>query len=114
MSAVTDTSPEIAEMVRSRLMARTGEERFVMGVRMFDAAREMILASRPPNLSPRERRELLFRRVYGQQLPGGKLGGERRGALHESVTSRERSRRLCYGDLLLSRFRKRAPNPHSQ
>lgn len=69
MSALTDTSPEIAEMVRSRLMARTAEERFVMGSRMFDAAREMILASLPPSLSPRERREMLFYRTYGSQLP---------------------------------------------
>lgn len=69
MSAVTDTPPEIAEMVRSRLMARTAEERFVMGVRMFDAAREMILASLPSSLSPRERCEMLFHRIYGHQLP---------------------------------------------
>ncbi len=69
MPAVTDTSPEIAAMVRSRLMARTAEERFVMGVRMFDAAREMILASLPSSLSPREHREMLFHRIYGHQLP---------------------------------------------
>lgn len=69
MSAVTDTSPEIAELVRSRLMARTGEERFVMGARMFDAAREMIIASFPADLSPREYRERLFQRTYGHPLP---------------------------------------------
>ena len=31
---MTDTSPEIAELVRQKLMARSAEERFVMGVRM--------------------------------------------------------------------------------
>lgn len=35
---MTDTSPEIAEMVRARLMALSGAERFRMGVQMFDAA----------------------------------------------------------------------------
>ena len=36
---MTDTPPEIAEMVRSRLMALSGAERFRMGSDMFDAAR---------------------------------------------------------------------------
>jgi hypothetical protein len=36
MQAMTDTSPEIAEMVRARLMARSGAERFRMGAEMFE------------------------------------------------------------------------------
>ena len=50
---MTDTLPEIAELVRQKLMARSAEERFLMGVRMFDAARTMALASLPAGLSPR-------------------------------------------------------------
>lgn len=69
MPPLTDTAPEIAEMVRTRLMARTAEERFIMGVAMFEAARAMILASLPGDLSSRARRELLFERTYGQPLP---------------------------------------------
>lgn len=69
MSPLTDTAPEITEMVRTRLMARTAEERFLMGVGMFDAARAMILASFPGDLPSRARRELLFARTYGQPLP---------------------------------------------
>lgn len=65
---MTDTSPEIAEMVRARLMARSGSERFLMGVRMFDAAREMILASLPTDSSEETRKQLLFQRIYGDQL----------------------------------------------
>jgi hypothetical protein len=49
---MTDTPPEIAELVRQRLMTRSAEERFLMGVRMFDAARAMVLASLPAGLSP--------------------------------------------------------------
>ncbi|HKI68422.1 MAG TPA: hypothetical protein VKA67_02450 [Verrucomicrobiae bacterium] len=66
---MTDTPPEIAELVRQKLMARSGEERFVMGVRMFDAAREMVLASLPANLPPEELKRQLFQRLYGQPMP---------------------------------------------
>lgn len=66
---MTDTAPEIAEMVRWKLMSRSGEERFLMGVRMFDAAREMILASLPAGLSPQELKRQLFQRLYGQPMP---------------------------------------------
>jgi hypothetical protein len=66
---MTDTSLEIAELVRLRLMARTGEERFLMGVRMFDAARDMVLASLPAGLSPEELKHQLFQRLYGQPMP---------------------------------------------
>jgi hypothetical protein len=51
---VNDTSPEIERSVRVKIMACSGEERFVMGAQMFDAARTMILASLPAELSPEE------------------------------------------------------------
>lgn len=66
---MTDTSPEIVELVRQKLMARSGEERFLMGVRMFEAARAMVLASLPEGLSPEESKRQLFQRIYGQPLP---------------------------------------------
>jgi len=66
---MTDTSPEIAELVRQKLMARSGEERFLMGVHMFDAARDMALASLPAGLSPEELKRQLFQRLYGQSMP---------------------------------------------
>ena len=56
-------------MVRARLMARSGEERFRMGVEMFEAARRMVLASLPSNLTEIERKRLLFQRIYGEDLP---------------------------------------------
>jgi hypothetical protein len=66
---MTDTPPEIAELVRQKLMARSGEERFMMGIRSFDAARAIVLASLPPGLSAEERKRELFQRIYGQPLP---------------------------------------------
>ena len=66
---MTDTSPEVAELVRQKLMARPAAERFVMGALMFDAARAMILASLPKGLSADQLKRQLFQRVYGQPLP---------------------------------------------
>ncbi|HEX8652775.1 MAG TPA: hypothetical protein VF708_18305 [Pyrinomonadaceae bacterium] len=65
---MNDTSPEIEEMVREMMMKRSGEERFVMGALMFDAARELIIASLPQNLSPQEFKQRLFERIYGFPL----------------------------------------------
>lgn len=66
---MNDTSPEIAKMVHERLMAKSGSERFQMGVDSFEAAREMVLASLPANLTPLERKRALFERIYGIPLP---------------------------------------------
>ena len=62
---MNDTPPEIEKKVREMIMARSGEERLMMGSRMFDAAREMILASFPAGLSEVELKKRLFERVYG-------------------------------------------------
>jgi hypothetical protein len=70
---MTDTSPEIAEIVRRALMSKSGEERFLMGVRMFEAARQMALASFPAGLSQSELKRRLFERFYGQTLPSQML-----------------------------------------
>ena len=69
MAELLDTPPEVAEMVRVRLMALSGAERFVMGARMFEAARRMVLASLPADLPESERKRLLFERFYGEPLP---------------------------------------------
>jgi hypothetical protein len=69
MPGLTDTPPEIAEMVRERLMAHTGAERFEMGCRMFEAARDMVLASLPQDLTDKERRRLLYERFYSDTHP---------------------------------------------
>jgi len=61
---MNDTSPEIKKLVRNRLLARSGAERVQMGSRMFDAARAMVLASFPPNLSEIEKKVRLCERLY--------------------------------------------------
>lgn len=68
---MSDTAPEIELMVREKIMARSGEERFLMGAQMFDSAREMIKASLPKGLTETEQRRLLFKRIYGQEISLG-------------------------------------------
>lgn len=70
---MTDTPPQIERMVRDQIMARTGEERFLMGAQMFESAREMIKASLPRGLSDVERKRELFRRTYGGETGIEKL-----------------------------------------
>lgn len=49
-------------------MALSGEERFVIGARMSESAREMVKASLPPGLSEAEKRWQLFQRLYGNEI----------------------------------------------
>ncbi len=65
---MNDTSPEIAAMVRRMMLARPPEDRLVIGSRMFDAARFMVLASLPPDLSELELRIRLCERLYGNEV----------------------------------------------
>jgi len=63
-----DTSPEVERKLQEMYMSRTGEERFMMGVRSFDAAREIVLASLPKDLSADELKRRLFERIYGAPM----------------------------------------------
>jgi hypothetical protein len=65
---MNDTPPEIAKMVRERLLARSSDERMQMGSQMFEVARAMILASFPPGLSEIETKRRLCERLYGGEV----------------------------------------------
>jgi hypothetical protein len=65
---MNDTDPEVAEKFRELIMACSGEERFMMGIRSFDAARDIALASLPKELTSEERNRRLFERIYGAPL----------------------------------------------
>ncbi len=65
---MNDTPKEIAEMVRGKLLARSGAERVLMGSRMFDVARAIVLASLPPGLSEIEMKGRLCERLYGDEV----------------------------------------------
>lgn len=66
MPLVTDTSPEIVAAVRDRIMKFSGAERFIMGARMFDSARAVVLASLPKDISETERKRMLYERFYNE------------------------------------------------
>jgi hypothetical protein len=68
---MTDTTEEIKQLVRERIMARSSAERFVIGAEMFDSALAIVKASLPANLSSTEYRRQLFKRLYGLELPPG-------------------------------------------
>jgi hypothetical protein len=66
---MTDTTEDVKQLVRERIMARSPAERFLMGSQMFDSALVMVKASLPTNLSRSEYRRQLFNRLYGLELP---------------------------------------------
>jgi hypothetical protein len=65
---MNDTPPEIEKKIHEMMMARSGAERLIMGSSMFDAARRIVLASLPKDLSDEELKRRLFERIYGQPL----------------------------------------------
>lgn len=65
---MNDTPPEIEEKVHEMMMACSGAERLIMGSRMFDAARAIVIASLPKDLPKEELKRRLFERLYGQPL----------------------------------------------
>jgi len=65
---MNDTPEVVVEIVRDRLLARSGAERMLMGSRMFDAVRAMVLASFPPGLSEIEIKGRLCSRLYGDEV----------------------------------------------
>jgi hypothetical protein len=63
---MNDTTPEIAEEIRRRLMSLPNATRFIMGAAMFDAARAMVIASLPKDIPAQELKHRLFERLYGE------------------------------------------------
>ena len=64
-----DTSDDVRKIYHKMLMKRTGEERFLMGIRLCETARKMVLASFPDNIVEAVKREKLFIRYYKKDFP---------------------------------------------
>lgn len=62
-----DTPPHIERLFRDLIMQRTPEERFAMGLEMFDASRRLMLAGLGADDS-RSVPERLFLRCYGSDF----------------------------------------------
>ncbi|PSQ78519.1 MAG: hypothetical protein BRD33_01555 [Bacteroidetes bacterium QH_6_63_17] len=66
---MNDTTPQMQDLHRALLMARSNEERFQMGISMCQTARTIVWSSLPEDLTPPERRVQFFLRYYGDELP---------------------------------------------
>jgi len=65
---MNDTPTEIANLVRQRVMERSGAERILMGSGMFETVKALILASFPQGLSDIEIKRRLCDRLYGNEV----------------------------------------------
>ena len=65
---MNDTEPRIAQLVRERMLERSGAERVLMGSRMFDVAKAVALASLPEGLTDIEIKARLCERFYGNEV----------------------------------------------
>jgi len=65
---MNDTEPRITELVRRRLLERSGPERVLMGSQMFDVAKAIVLASFPSGLTDIEIKARLCERLYGDEV----------------------------------------------
>lgn len=70
---MSDTSPKIEAMVKEYYKQMTPDERVRIAASMFDTARAIVLSSLPPDLSRRDRRLALARRLYSDELPEAAL-----------------------------------------
>ena len=64
-----DTSPEIERMQIEMMNSFSPDKRIALGCEMFMAARELIIASLPKNLSEREFKKQYYQKMYGEPLP---------------------------------------------
>lgn len=61
---MNDTAPDIATYVDNRYAAMSPETRFLIGIRMFDTARELVEASISDDVKGIDRRRAICRRLY--------------------------------------------------
>jgi len=65
---MNDTAPEIQDKIDDIYKNKTGEEKLLIALSMFETARELVISSLPKNLSERELRKALFLRFYGNDF----------------------------------------------
>lgn len=64
-----DTTREVEELQNRLWMERTPQQRAEFTSSMFSNAREIIIASLPPDLTEKEKIEQIYFRTYGEHLP---------------------------------------------
>ncbi|MFN0062546.1 MAG: hypothetical protein ACKVPX_08505 [Myxococcaceae bacterium] len=69
---MNDTTPRAELLFRELLLKRTPEQRFLMGVSMFDASRQVVISgirAAMPEVTETELHAQIFLRTYGPDLP---------------------------------------------
>lgn len=68
---MNDTSPQMAQKMEGMFQQKTPAERLLMGLSMFDLAKQLVRSSilqEKPNASPADLRKELFLRFYGNDF----------------------------------------------
>lgn len=65
-----DTKREDRLIVYDIVLSRTEEERFLLCAEMFETAKEFAIVRAPAGLNGRELSSLIFREIYGFDIPG--------------------------------------------
>ena len=65
---MNDTTPEIQDKIDDIYKNKSGEEKLLIALSMFETARELVISSLPNNLSDKELRKELFLRFYGNDF----------------------------------------------
>ncbi len=68
---MNDTTPEIQNKLNKIYNNKSGEERLLIALKMFETARDIVLSSLPKNLSDKDLRRELFLRFYGNDFDAG-------------------------------------------
>ena len=65
---MNDTAPEIQDKIDDIYRNKTGEEKLLIALSMFETAREIVISSLPNDLSDKELQKALFLRFYGNDF----------------------------------------------
>ena len=65
---MVDTIPAIERELNRIYLSKSGEEKLLIALKMFETARTIVLSSLPSNLSESEIKKELFLRFYGKEF----------------------------------------------
>lgn len=65
---MNDTTASVEEKLNQIYLKKSGEEKLLIALKMFETARDIVLSSLPENLADKEIRNALFIRFYGTKF----------------------------------------------
>jgi hypothetical protein len=65
---MNDTTPEIENKLNQIYLSKSGEEKLLIALQMFETAKKIVISSMPKNLSDSDFRRELFLRFYGDDF----------------------------------------------